>query len=64
MPAAVRCPNPKCSRLSSVPDAAAGRRVRCPGCGTAFDAASGTARPVPLSATKRWRLVEILEKAK
>ena len=32
MPIDVVCPNAECGRKTAVPDAAAGRRVRCPGC--------------------------------
>jgi tRNA A-37 threonylcarbamoyl transferase component Bud32 len=51
MPASVTCPNPACARRSTVADAAVGRAVRCPACGTPFPAtgsrpaAAGAAAP-------------------
>ena len=36
MPIDVVCPNVECGRQISAPDAAAGKRVRCPGCKTAL----------------------------
>ena len=35
MPIDVVCPNAECGRTTAAPDAAAGRRIRCPGCQTA-----------------------------
>jgi len=47
MPAPVTCPNPACARRSTLPDAAVGRAVRCPACGTRFTAGSGTVADAP-----------------
>jgi predicted Ser/Thr protein kinase len=36
MPLVIRCPNPKCQMSMQVPDNAAGKAVRCPGCKNPF----------------------------
>lgn len=39
MTLAVRCVNPACARTSTIPDHLAGRRFRCPGCGSTLPGA-------------------------
>src|SRR4051812_9126354 len=48
--AKVRCPNPNCRKVSLLPDAYTGRRVRCKGCGTQFTATPLTGQSAEISA--------------
>src|SRR3954470_10676846 len=54
MPIAVRCPNAACARSFRVQDAAAGRRGKCPACGTPITIPSidPVAAAEPVSATE------------
>jgi hypothetical protein len=45
MPQTTQCPNPSCRTVLNIPDAAVGRRLRCPKCGSKFHAGTPGTKP-------------------
>jgi hypothetical protein len=45
MPLTTQCPNPACRVVLNLPESAAGKRLKCPKCGTKFQAGAASTRP-------------------